>query len=150
MLHDNLVDVFRDHWSRLVVLRVDIVVEVRDDHGELLLGLLVEVRHGDTSRQDGIVGVCHGHVRGSLGSLCSKKLALVGAEPPGCPYQVIQLDGVDTLVDTRDDLLGDSSSIDMFRVEAVTQPRHTGSDLVELHAFFASVCEVSRQQLILT
>lgn len=67
-----------------------------------------------------------------------------------CPYQVIELNGVDTLVDTRDDFLGNGGSIDVLRVQAVTQPRHTGSDLVELHAFFASVCEVSRQQLALT
>lgn len=63
----------------------------------------------------------------------------------GSAYQVVQLDGSDTLVDTRDNLLGDSGSIDMLRVEAVTEPRHTGSDLIELHAFFASVCEITRQ-----
>jgi hypothetical protein len=36
-------------------------------------------------------------------------------------YQVIQLDGADTLVDTRDDLLGDSSSINVLGVEAITK-----------------------------
>jgi hypothetical protein len=65
-------------------------------------------------------------------------------------YQVVQLDGVDTLVDTRDDLLRDSSSINVIRVEAITKPRHTGSDLVELHAFFASVCEKIALVFILT
>ena len=55
-------------------------------------------------------------------------------------YQVVEFDGGDTLVDTRDDLLGDSSSVDMLRVESITEPRHTSGNLVELHAFFASVC----------
>ena len=63
-------------------------------------------------------------------------------------YQVIQLDGAHTLIDTRDDLLGDSSSIDMLRVEAVTQSRDTGSDLVELDAFFASICGMTRELLV--
>lgn len=66
---------------------------------------------------------------------------------PSDAYQVIQLDRVNTLVDTRDDLLGDGSGIDVLRVEAVTKPRHTGSDLIELHAFFASVWEVPYQQV---
>jgi hypothetical protein len=65
-------------------------------------------------------------------------------------YQVVQLNGVDTLVDTRDDLLRDSSSIDVIRVEAITKPRHTGSDLVELHAFFASVYEKTALAFVLT
>lgn len=67
----------------------------------------------------------------------------------GWSYQVVQLNRVDTLVDTRDNLLGDSGSIDVLRVQAVTKPRHTGSDLVELHAFFASVYEIARQQSVI-
>jgi hypothetical protein len=58
-------------------------------------------------------------------------------------YQIVKLNGVHTLVDTRDDFLGDGSSIDVLRVEAVTQSRNTGSDLIELHAFLASICEIS-------
>lgn len=58
-------------------------------------------------------------------------------------YQVVQLNGANTLVDTRDDLLCDSSSIDMLRVKAVTKSRDTRSDLIELYAFFASVCKNS-------
>jgi hypothetical protein len=57
----------------------------------------------------------------------------------GFAYQVVQLDGAHTLVDTRDNLLGDSSCIDVFGVEPVTQPRDTSSDLVELHAFLAPI-----------
>jgi hypothetical protein len=55
------------------------------------------------------------------------------------PYQVIQLNSGDTLVNTRDDLLRDSSGIDVFWIKAIAQSRYTSSDLVELYAFFASV-----------
>jgi len=54
-------------------------------------------------------------------------------------YQVVQLNGANTLVDTRDDLLCDSSSINMLRIKAVAKSRDTRSDLIELYAFFASV-----------
>lgn len=56
-------------------------------------------------------------------------------------YQVVQFNGTNTLVDTRNDLLCDSSSIDMLGVKAVTKSRDTRSDLVELYALFASVCK---------
>lgn len=54
-------------------------------------------------------------------------------------YQVVQLDGVNTLIDTRDDLHCDSRGVDMVRIEAVTQPRHSCCDFVELHALLASI-----------
>jgi hypothetical protein len=54
-------------------------------------------------------------------------------------YQVIELNGGHPVVDTGDDLHCDSSRVDMVRVEPVTQPRHAGCDLVELHAFLASI-----------
>lgn len=62
-------------------------------------------------------------------------------------YQVIELDGVDTLVDTGDDLLGNGGSIDVLGIEAVTEPRNTRRDLVELDAFFASICLIPRELL---
>lgn len=55
-------------------------------------------------------------------------------------YQVVELDCGDTLVHARDDLHCNGSRVDMVRIEPVTQPRHAGCDLVELHAFFASIC----------
>lgn len=58
----------------------------------------------------------------------------------GTTYQVIQFDGGHTLADTRDDLLRYGSSVDMLRIEAIAQPRHTGCDLVKLDALFASIC----------
>jgi hypothetical protein len=97
------------------------VVQIRDDSRELLLGLLVEVGHGDACSENGVVGVGGCHVCSSLGS------------------QVIQLDCVDALVDTGNDLHGNSSSVDMVGVEAVTQPRDTSCDLVELDTLLASV-----------
>lgn len=69
MLHNNLIVLLRDHRSRLIVFGINIVVEVGDDHGELLFCLLVEVGNGNTGSQDGVVRVCDGHVGGSLGSL---------------------------------------------------------------------------------
>ena len=55
------------------------------------------------------------------------------------PYQIVELDGGNTLVDTRDDLHGDSGGVDMVRVKAVTQPRDTGSDLVECNTLLAPI-----------
>ena len=55
------------------------------------------------------------------------------------PYQVVKLNGCNPLVYTRDHLLSDSSSIDMFWIQAIAQPRHSGCDLVELYALLASV-----------
>jgi hypothetical protein len=54
-------------------------------------------------------------------------------------YQVVQLDRRYTMVDTGDDLHCDGGRVDMVWVEAVTQPRHAGCDLVELHAFLTSI-----------
>jgi hypothetical protein len=55
------------------------------------------------------------------------------------PYQVVQFNCCHALVHARDDLLGNGSRVDMFRVEAIAEPGDTGSDLVELYAFFASI-----------
>ena len=55
-------------------------------------------------------------------------------------YQVVKLDSSHTLIDTRDDLLGDGSCVDMFGIKSITQPRNAGCDLVELDSLFASIC----------
>lgn len=62
----------------------------------------------------------------------------------GTAYQIIQLDGVDALVDTGNDLHGDGGSIDMVGVKAVTQSRHASCDFVELNTLLASVCSFVR------
>lgn len=59
----------------------------------------------------------------------------------GLAYQIVKLDSGHTLIDTRDDLLCDCSCVDMFRIKSVTQPRHAGCDLVELHSLLASIYE---------
>lgn len=53
--------------------------------------------------------------------------------------QVVEFDGRDSLIDTRDDFLCDGCRVDMIRIEAIAQSRDSGSDLVELNAFFASI-----------
>lgn len=56
-------------------------------------------------------------------------------------YQIIKFNCSNTLVDTRDDLLGDCCGINMFSVESVTQSRNSGCDLVELNTLLATICE---------
>lgn len=56
-----------------------------------------------------------------------------------CTYEIVKLDRRHTAIDTGYDLLGDGDRVDVLRVEAVTQPRHAGSNFVELHALLASI-----------
>ena len=63
-------------------------------------------------------------------------------------YQIVKLDGGYTLVDTRDDLLRDGSSVNVFRIQAIAQAGDTCSDLVELYPLFAVVWYVASQLLI--
>lgn len=57
----------------------------------------------------------------------------------GWAYQIVQLNGGDALVDARNNLLRDGSSIDVFCVQAIAQAGNTCSDLVELYPLFAIV-----------
>jgi len=43
MGHDDFVCLLRNHRAGLLVLGVDVAVQVLDDLGELLLGLLVQI-----------------------------------------------------------------------------------------------------------
>ena len=54
-------------------------------------------------------------------------------------YKIVELNSGDTSVDTRDDLLGDGYGVDMVHVKAITQPRDTGSNLVELNTLLAAI-----------
>ncbi len=54
-------------------------------------------------------------------------------------YQIIKLDCRHTTVYARDDLLGYGDRIDMVYIQAVTQPRDAGRDLVELDALHAPI-----------
>lgn len=98
----------------LLVSRIHVVVEVIDHLRKLLLGLFVQVGHGDSGSQNGVVGMQSGHVGGGLGS------------------QVVELDGADSLVDSGGNLEGDLDGIHVVGIKAVTQPLDTSSDFVDL------------------
>lgn len=53
--------------------------------------------------------------------------------------EVIEFDGGHTLIDTRNNFLGDGCCINMLWIETITQSGDTGGDLVELHAFLTSI-----------
>lgn len=144
VVHHRLVGFVGDHRRELVGLWVYIVVEVGDDSRELFLGLLVKIGHGNSRSEDGVVWVGCGHVGSGLGSLGMS--AGVGRILRDFEtYQVVELNGGDTLVDTSNDLHGDCSGIDVLGVKAITEPRDASCDLVELHALLAAIY-ASRQQ----
>ena len=99
--------------------------KIVDYRRELLLGLLVKVRDGDSSSKDSIIWVGDCHVCRCLGGLCNKnksasrlvKIATVLMST----YQIIQLNGSDTLVDTRDNLLCDCCGVYMVGIQPVAQ-----------------------------
>ncbi len=64
----------------------------------------------------------------------------------GRSHQVVKLNGGDTLVDPRDDFLGNGSSIDMVGIKSITQPGNASGDLVELNPLLAAIYvgEISR------
>ena len=78
---DDIICFLRNHRTLFVVFGIDIIVQVLNDLGKLFLGLLVQIRHCNTtllvyllksedipSSKDGIVGMFGGHVSRSLGS----------------------------------------------------------------------------------
>ncbi|KAH3661623.1 hypothetical protein OGAPHI_006472 [Ogataea philodendri] len=121
VLLNNLVSLLGNHWRVLTVLWVHVSVQLLHDLGELLGGLLVQVGDGDSGSQGRIIRVDGGHVSGSL---CS---------------EVVELDGGDAMVNTRNDSLGDGNGFNVLRVEAVTQTGHSGGDFVEADWLFAPV-----------
>ena len=66
-VHDHLVDVVGDEGSRLLRLRVDVLVELLDHIRKDLVRGLVEVAHGDARREAREVGVLGSHVGRRLG-----------------------------------------------------------------------------------
>lgn len=56
-------------------------------------------------------------------------------------HEIVELCCRHATIHTRDDLLGDSHGVDVVHVEAVTQPRDAGCDLVELDTLLASICQ---------
>ena len=72
--------------------------------------------------------------------------------PAGClveAYQIVKLDGRYALVDTRDDLLRDGSSVNVFGIQAIAQAGNTSSDLIELYPLFTVVWYIVSQLLII-
>lgn len=56
--------------------------------------------------------------------------------------EIVELNGGDTLIDARNDLLRDGCCINVFGIKTIAQSGDTSRDLVELNAFFASICTI--------
>jgi hypothetical protein len=93
------------------VARLTIGVEVLDDGGEALLGLLVEVGDGNASGEDGVVRVLRCEIGGGLGG------------------EVVELDSGYARIHSSDDLLGDLNRLNMAHVEAVAELCDARGDL---------------------
>lgn len=57
--------------------------------------------------------------------------------------QVVQLDGIYSLINTRNDSLGNCNGIDMSSIESITKSLDSSSDFVEPHGFLASVALIN-------
>ena len=120
VLLDDVVYVVRDQCGFRTGLRIHIGVEVLHGLAEGLLGVLVQVAHGDAAGEQRIVRVLHRHGGGHLGG------------------EVVQLRSGDTVEDAVDHLEGDLGGIH-DGIELVAELLHTGGDLVELDRLPASV-----------
>ncbi|KND96032.2 hypothetical protein QG37_07655 [Candidozyma auris] len=121
VLTDDVISLFGNHGRVQAGLWVDVLPQDLGHSGESLGGSLVQVRHRYSGSQNRIVWVDGRHVGGGLSS------------------QVVQLDGGNSLVDSRDHSSGDGNGIDMLRVQAVAQPSHSGGDFVEAHGLLVAV-----------
>ena len=83
------------------------------------------------------------HVSGGFGSLRDGGQLISEDCRHSIAYKIIKLDRGDSLVNTRDDLLSDSSWIDMFGVESITETRDTSGNFIKLNAFFAIICSIT-------
>ena len=87
-VHDHVINVVGDEGSRLLRLRVDVLVQFFYNIREDLVRGLVEVRDGDARREARKVGMLRGHVGRRLGR------------------ELVELVRRDAVVDALDDLLG--------------------------------------------
>src|SRR5690606_23480327 len=101
-------------------LRIDVFVEVLHGLAEGLLGVLVEVAHGDTAGELRIVRVAHRHGGGDLGG------------------EVVQDGGGDAVVDAIDHFQGDLGGVH-DGVQPVAELLHPCGYLIEFHRLPASV-----------
>ena len=89
--------------------------------------------------------MCDSHVGGCFSGLrCKSAGTQIHIDREDNEYKVVQLNGGDALVNTRDDLLRNSSSVDMVGVQAITQARNASCDLVELYALLAIVYSITK------
>ena len=58
---------------------------------------------------------------------------------PGKTYEIVELNGSHTLVDPRDDFLGNGSGVDVLWVKAIAETRNSSCNLVELDTFFSTI-----------
>ncbi len=65
-------------------------IKILDDCAKVLLGLFVQIGDGDASSQDSIIRMLRGEICRSLGR------------------EIVKFDSGDPVVDTRNDLFGDS------------------------------------------
>ena len=120
VLLDDLVYIIGEQRGRCAGLRIDVGVEVLHGLAEGLLGVLVQIAHGDAARELRVIRVFHRHGGGHLGG------------------EVVELGGGDTVEDAVDHLEGDLGGIH-DGIQLVAQFLHPGGDLVELHCLPASV-----------
>jgi hypothetical protein len=100
---------------------VHVVVQLLDDVGEDLGGLLVQVGHGDARGERAEVGVARGAGGSRLGG------------------ELIKLDGGNARVEPGDHLLGDYGGIDVHGVEPVAELVNATCDLVEVDHLLLAV-----------
>ena len=117
---DDLEDIIRDQRSRLVGVRVDVLVEVLHRLAERLLRVLVQVADRDARCQQGVIRMAGRQRRGRLGS------------------EVVEFRRGYAVINALDYFLCNEKRIDVFR-KAVSQFLDTGSDFVESNRFLAAI-----------
>ena len=148
MGHDDFVCLLRNHRAGLLVLGVDVAVQVLDDLGELLLGLLVQIGDSDTSTlsanpaikgdkregagpsgKDCIVGMLGGHVRCRLSGEIIEFDGRDALSVSLHPLINVAVGGEMCLIDSGDDFLRDGDRVNVVRVETITESTHARRDL---------------------
>ncbi len=114
----NAVRVVADQARPVARFGVYVVIEIVYNLGEGLVGLFVQVAHGNTRGKQGIVRVNGGH-----GSGCFSR-------------QVVEFDGGHAVVKSHDDLLGDFDKVDVIGIETIRHFAEARRDLVERHFLF--------------
>ena len=115
--HDDGVDLFGDERGVLAGLRVNEGPQVVDDLREIVLGGAVQVVDADACRQAGIIRVVRGERCGGLRS------------------ELVELAGLDAVVQALDGGLGDEVNVHPAGVQTFGQGRQLFLDRVEANVF---------------